>query len=180
MTELALRDIEFLRKVAGLGHADADLTKGHGLLQLRWPKLDARLRKVGLECRIIEVYRPDARQQWLFGQGRTATELEAKGIDPRYARAGAIVTNAWSALTSAHGWTEGGKPAAAALDVDPVGVDGRPWTPDDPWDEMVSEVASCAAQSGLVHFMTQGKVRDKPHLQLVEWSDRLHSMTGIG
>lgn len=180
MTDLALRDVDYLRKVAGLGRADPDLSKGHGLLKLRWPKLDARLRKAGLECQVIEVYRPDARQQWLFGQGRTGEQLEARGIDPRFARPGAIVTDAWSALTSAHGWTEGGNPAAAAMDIDPVGLDGRPWTADDQWDPMVSLVASCAALSGLVHFMTRGKVTDRPHLQLVEWSDRLHTMTGIG
>jgi len=163
--------------VAGLGRADPDLSKGHILLQRRWPRLDERLRNAGIVCQIIEVYRPDARQQWLYGQGRTPDQLEARGIDPRYARPGDIVTNAWSALTSAHGWTEAGVPAAAALDIDPVGIDGRPWTPDDPWDEFVSEVARCAAQSGLVHFKSQGIVKDRPHLQAVEWSDRLHRMT---
>lgn len=177
MTDLALRDIDYLRKVAGLGRADPDLSKGHLLLQRRWPRLDERLRKAGLICQVIEVYRPDARQQWLFGQGRSPAELELKGIDPRYARPGGIVTNAWSALTSAHGWTEGGVAMAVAMDIDPVGIDGRPWTADDPWDEMVSEVARAAAVCGLVHFHAPGKApTDKPHIQCVEYSDRLHRL----
>src|SRR4029077_5725142 len=118
------------------------------------------------------------RQQWLYGQGRSPVELELKAIDPRFARPGKIVTNAWSAKTSAHGWTEGGVPMSCALDVAPTGEDGRPWTADDPWDEFVSLVARLGAQVGLVHFHAVGKaVWDRPHLQLAEWDDRAHTLT---
>jgi hypothetical protein len=126
---------------------------------------------------VWEVYRSDERQAWLYGQGRTALDLEAVGLDPALARPGERVTNAWSAKLSAHGWTEAGLPAAAAFDLMPLGPDGQAWTADDPWDEFVRVVAEQAEKVGLRHFAKPGKPPwDRPHVQLSEWSDMEHRL----
>lgn len=163
--------------------ADPDLTKGHPLLQERWARLELRLRShYGWRMVVIEVYRPELRQQWLFGQGRTVGQLKPHGISYAFSRPRLpIVTNAWSAQVSAHGCTRkaGGLvvPASAALDVDPVGDDGKPWTADDPWDPFVVALAAEGPSFGLVHFKSRGKVTDRPHLQLwPEWHDLTHTL----
>jgi hypothetical protein len=155
---------------------DRDLAKGHPLLQARWPVLLERLVAEGFPMMVNEVYRPELRQQWLYGAGRSAFQLAGQGISAAFARpAEPRVTNAWSAKLSAHGWTIANVPAAAALDVVPVGADGKPWSRDDPWDAFVALLARIGPSHGLVHFHSPGKgVWDRPHLQLVEWSDRDH------
>src|SRR3990172_811077 len=94
---------------------DRDPAKWHPLLRQRWPLLAGHLlARVG-KVMINEGYRSDARQAWLYGQGRTAAELAVVGLDPALARPGARVTNAASARLSAHGVTlPDGTPAAAA------------------------------------------------------------------
>lgn len=162
---------------------DRDLAKGHPLLQERWSRLRAELEDRGFPMFVNEVYRPDLRQQWLFGAGRSAPELAARGINPAFSRPSELrVTNAWNCHTSAHGLAIDGRPAAAALDVVPVGSDGKPWSKDDPWDAFVAILAAIGPGFGLVHFHSRAKeVTDRPHLQLVEWSDldhTLHHLTG--
>jgi hypothetical protein len=179
-----------------LWQPDRDLAKGHPLLQGRWPVLRQELQtKHGIILQIAEVYRPDVRQQWLYGSGRGREKLISRGINPDFARPEApIVTNAWSAKLSAHGYTllppftgvppAEGLPASCAMDVVPVGEDGTPWTVDDRWDDFVrltDDVADIGGKIGLVHFHAPGKaVWDKPHLQLVEWSDALHALILTG
>lgn len=151
-----------------------DMSKAHPLLQSRWPILRDHLQLTfGWVFRVSEVYRPNLRQQWLYGAGRESDKLLAHGINPLFARPGErIVTNAYNNRTSAHGWMENGKPAAAGIDVVPLGPDGKPYTRDDPWDEFVRACAEFEGESGLRHFHSPGKaVWDKPHLQLVEWQD---------
>lgn len=157
---------------------DRDFSKAHPLLRQRWGQLGGLLfAKIG-KTMVWEVYRSDARQAWLYGQGRTANELVAVGLDPALARPGLKVTNAWSAKLSAHGWTlDDGTPAACALDLVPLGKDDQPWSKDDPWDDMVRVVAEESAKCGLRHFHKAGKApTDKPHVQLVEYSDALHRL----
>lgn len=154
--------------------ASTDLALGHVLVQARWPVLsEFLLNRYGWVMRVIEVYRPELRQQWLYGSGRTVGKLSEYGISARFARpALPVVTNAWTARVSAHGHLEGIIPAAAALDVVPLGADGRPWTRDDPWTPFVAALARDGAAHGLIHFHAPGKqVWDRPHLQLIEWSD---------
>lgn len=157
---------------------NTDFSLAHPLLQTRWSVLVGELLRLGMKVQVVECFRYDLRQAWLYGQGRSAEQLEQVGVDPLFARPGAIVTNAYSAALSAHGWRlENGKPASCALDVVPVGKDGKAWTKDDPWDEFVELVASLSPKVGLRHFSKPGKgVWDKPHLQLTEWSDKLHRL----
>lgn len=158
---------------------DRDLNKGHPLLRFRWPILKKELEgQHGIITMENEIYRPDERQQYLYGGGRTPEALIEKVVNIAFARPSEpIVTNAWSARTSPHGWTINGQPAAAAIDVVPVGNDGKPWTKDDRWEELVEVIAKIGAMFGLMHFHAPGKaVWDKPHLQLVEWSDREHRL----
>ncbi len=152
-----------------------DVTLCHPLVQARWPLLEARLLADGFPMRIIETYRPEDRQQYLFGAGRSVDECLRHGVPSKYARpTEKKVTNAWSAKTSAHGWMMLGKPAAAALDVVPVGADGKPYTPDDPWDAYLAAMTRHGYTFGLVHFHKPGQPPpDRPHLQLREWSDAL-------
>lgn len=164
--------------------ADPDLEKAHPLLRERWRWFVVRLEKLGFKMQVIEVYRPELRQQWLYGQGRTVGQLQIHGISFAFARPKLkIITNAWSARVSAHGTTrtENGMvlPAAAALDVVPVGLDNRAWTADDPWDPFVVALAAEGPAFGLVHFHNRHKeVTDRPHLQLwPEWSDVTHQLT---
>lgn len=156
-----------------------ELSKCHVLVQARWPALRAHLKlRYDMVMFLNEGYRSDERQQFLYGKGRTAEQLVAVGLDPKYAQpAENRVTNAKNASKSAHGWTDADAPAAAAIDVVPVGADGKPWTKDDPWNQFVLIMAEEGPYFGLVHFHSPGKgVWDKPHLQLVEWSDREHRL----
>jgi len=176
---------------------DRDLKKGHPLLVQRWTALQPALeQKLGCPVIVWECYRSDQRQGWLYGQGRNHKHMIAKGLDPSWARPGLVVTNAWSAKTSAHGhlsphgehvfpavraaWPDG-VPASCALDVVPLGADGRPWTTDDPWTAFSAlsdePLDALVKQYGLIHFRAPGKqVWDKPHLQLMEWDDALHAL----
>lgn len=168
--------------------ANTDPQLWHPLLVQRWAQLQPLLeRYLGCRAFVNEGYRPDARQAYLFGQGRTPEQLRAKGLDPSLARPGPIVTNAWSAKTSAHGivlpmctadWPNG-IPASCALDILVLGTDGKPWTQDDPWDQfvMLTTDGGPLAYIGLVHFHALGKaVWDRPHLQLIEYSDDTHNL----
>lgn len=166
--------------------ADPDLKKGHPILQVRWASLHHHLQeKYGFVMRVVEVYRPDRRQQWLFGSGRSIAQLLDEGIPAEFARPNLPrITMAPRARLSAHGATQADgtgqmMPASAALDVVPVGEDGRPWTQDDPWDAFVVAIAAEGSSHGLVHFHQHGKqVTDRPHLQLwPEWSDQSHTLT---
>jgi len=160
---------------------DRDWGKAHPLLRPRYEKLNkALLEGHGIALWVGEIFRSDERQQWLYAQGRTAADCLAKGIRPEWARPGPVVTNAWSARTSAHGHTSNGNPSACAIDVVPLGADGRPWTKDDDWDKFVqltTDGGSVGFDCGLVHFHRPGvAVWDKPHLQLVEWFDSIHDL----
>lgn len=155
-----------------LDTCDRDLYKGHQLLQQRLPLFIKEANERGVPLAINEIFRSDDRQKWLYAQGRTQVDCTAKGIDPSWARSGPIVTNAWSALTSAHGHMEDGLPAACAADLVPVGADGKPWTKDDDWAGYITTMEPIANKYGLRHFHAPGKApTDKPHIQLVEWDD---------
>lgn len=165
--------------------ADVDHAKGHPLLIERWTWLQKRLReKHGLVVLEVEIYRPELRQQWLYGSGRTVPQLQQHGISSAFAQPHLkIVTGAWSARVSAHGCTrlKDGLvvPAAAAIDVCPVGDDGKKWTADDRWDAFLAALVIEGADIGLVHFHNAKKqITDRPHLQLYpEWSDATHTLT---
>lgn len=167
---------------------DADLVRAHPLLRARWERLQPELAR-RLSCSVIawECARSDERQGWLWGQGRSADAVLARGLPPAWARPGAIITNAWSARLSAHGFrlnrgtadTPLWVPASCGLDVVVLGADGRPWSADDPWDQFVALTQDGGALSGfgLIHFHAPGKqVWDKPHLQPPEWSDVTHTL----
>ncbi len=155
-----------------------DLATAHPLLQQRWAAMEMKLQANGIRVLVIEVWRSNLRQQWLFGAGRTAEELAKAGVSGAFARPQlAKVTNAWSAKTSAHGWTIGSRPASCAIDLDPVGADGKPYTADDPWDAFVAITEAAAAECGLRHFRdSNGRISDRPHLQLQEYSDLHHRL----
>lgn len=161
--------------------ASKDWDLAHPFLRPRWETLSQRLvMEWGVVLQITEIYRSNDRQGWLYGQGRTAVQLEAKGVNPDWARPGKVVTNAWNTKTSAHGYTLNGKPAACALDVVPIGEDAKPWTEDDDWDlfvKLTTDEGSLGWDCGLIHFHRPGvAVWDKPHLQMVEYSDVLHDL----
>lgn len=157
-----------------------DIALAHPLVQQRWPVLKAKLEARGIPMFLNEAYRYDARQKWLFGAGRTGDECARYGVPRAYARPKeARVTNAYSCGTSAHGWTRVDErgilvPAAAAIDVVPVGADGKPWTKDDDWKGFLAALVEDGYAVGLVHFHKPGAPpTDKPHLQLREWSDKV-------
>jgi hypothetical protein len=161
-----------------LGRPMRELALLHPLAQTRWeemrPKLEAAL---GCGMFVNETWRPNERQLWLYGAGRTVDQCRKMGVPSKYARpAEKIVTNSWNSTNSAHGWLlvdESGKltPAACALDVAPLGRDQKPWTKDDPWEQFYQSVTELSS-IGLVHFHKPGKRPwDMPHLQLTEWSD---------
>lgn len=161
---------------------DTDLAKGHPHLQYRLPALRAHLATLGCQTQLIEVFRPNLRQAYLYGAGRTPAQLQAVGLDPALARPHEpVVTNAWSSALSAHGHTlEDGTPAACAADLVPLGEDAKPWTADDPWEEFVIVIETVQNRFGLKHFHKPGKpVWDKPHIQLVEYSDARHALMTV-
>ena len=161
-------------------HADRDLLKGHGLLQQRAPRFEAGATAAGFKLVRTEVYRSDARQRWLYGQGRTAAELATLGFDPAFAQPEKPkVTNAPTASKSAHGWKlPDGTPASCAADYALFGADGKLWTADDPWDAFIAWCLKNEQSYGLRHFGPPARpVSDRPHLQLwPEWSDAQHKL----
>lgn len=163
-----------------LGRPIRDLRTTHIFVQTRWAVLKPLLEAAGFAMLENEAYRTEERQRWLWAQGRTVEQCRRNGVPVKYARGGNIVTNSWSARNSAHGWTQSvgvGKvvPAACAIDVVPLGTDGKPWTKDDPWDTWYTFLCQPTILAiGLVHFHKPGKKPwDMPHLQLKEWSDQL-------
>ena len=168
-----------------LSQPDRDMGKVHPVVRQRWFALLPDLEQM-LGCHVLmnEGYRSDERQGWLYGAGRTRDVLDKLGVNPDWARPTELrVTNAWTARLSAHGWMVNGVPASAALDVVPLGADGKPWTTDDPWGKFVmltTDTGILAAKHGLVHFHAAGKmVWDRPHIQAVEWSDARHQLEGL-
>ncbi len=165
-----------------VSEAIRDMSTGHPLLQQRWPALALWLHGQGFPILVTEVFRYDARQAWLFGHGRRPEQLAVHGLSASLSQPHLpVVTNAWSAATSAHGVTrlnESGVtiPAAAALDAVPVGVDGKPYTADDPWDAVIAAIEEGAPRFGLHHFRTGGRITDKPHLELIEYSNATHTL----
>lgn len=160
-----------------------DMALAHPALSRAWAAFRADAQMAGFPLLVLEVFRYDARQQWLYGQGRTGQDLGIKGIDPLLARPDMRrVTEAWSAATSAHGFcvTDANgvlQPAAAAIDCAPVGPDGKPFTGDDDWKNFTGWVEGVANQHGLRHFRNAaGVFPDMPHLQLVTWSDAQHTV----
>jgi hypothetical protein len=174
---------------------DADWYKAHPLLFEALPPALAACANEGVFFKEEEFYRPEIRQQWLYGQGRKASDCAAKGVPQDFARNGPIVTNAWSATTSAHGFRicsvdkthyvnglalcpvcqQPTTPAACAVDLVPLGPDGKAWTPDDPWNVFIGKLEPIFNAHGLRHFHAPGKqVWDKPHVQLVQWDDAAH------
>lgn len=163
--------------------AITDRATGHPDLVTRLADLESRMKAKKMPYLEIEFFRYSARQGWLYGSGRGKAQMHAKGISEAYARPDEpIVTNAWSAENSAHGWVRQVEdalwvPAAAAVDIVPVGPDDKPWTKDDPIAEFVAMVAECSAAVGLRHFRNAGgHVTDCDHIQLVEWRDDLHDL----
>lgn len=160
-----------------------DPASAHPLLPPRLADLESRMVARKMPYLLLEFFRYDARQGWLYGGGRSSAQLTIKGISEAYARPDApIVTDAWSAATSAHGWTRQNDagiwvPAAAAVDLIPVGRDGKPFTADDPLAEFIALVAECSAAVGLRHFRrASGQIWDKDHVEMVEYSNATHQL----
>ena len=167
--------------MSDITHADPDLGLGHSLLQQRLPPWEQAAAAAGYRVQRVEVYRPDARQAWLYGQGRTPEALVAVGLDPALARAGAIVTNAWSAKTSAHGYVlADGTPAAAGADYCVLDGLGRLWAADADWAGFMAWCLANEQTYAIRHFGPPlHPVTDRPHVQLVEWSDSWHDLTRL-
>src|SRR6478735_5832524 len=91
-----------------LDHALRDIRLAHPLVQDRWRVLEGKCMEAGFAMFLNEVWRPDQRQQWLWGQGRTALECVRQGIPAKFARPGSIVTHSTRASNSAHGWMVSG------------------------------------------------------------------------
>jgi hypothetical protein len=159
-----------------------DMAFAHPWLRSSVARLQSVLELRGYPTKIIEVFRYDLRQQWLFGAGRTAAQCAIRGVGEHLARPLAkVVTNAWSAATTAHGHIEqlGGAwvPASCAVDIVPVGADGIPFTADDPWDDFTGTLEADANACGLRHFRNSaGHVSDLDHLQLSSWNDATHTL----
>jgi hypothetical protein len=160
-----------------------DLATGHPFLQERVPKLRSLLEMRGYPTMVIEVYRYNIRQQYLFGGGRTGIDCIRRGVPSEFARPNdKVVTDAWLSLTSAHGYTISDStgrivPAAAAIDIVPVGADGKPFTADDQWADFLGKLEADANACGLRHFRNaHHEITDPPHLQLVEWDDAIRSL----
>jgi hypothetical protein len=159
--------------------ADPDLAKGHSLLQQRLPPWEQAAAGAGFRVQRLEVYRPDARQAWLYGQGRTPEALQAVGLDPALARPGQIVTNAWSAKTSAHGYTiqPNETPAAAGADYGVLDSAGKLWAADADWPGFMVWCLANEQQYAIRHFGPPlHPVTDQPHVQLVEYNDHTHQL----
>jgi hypothetical protein len=160
-----------------------DIRLAHPLVQQRWAVLEVKCMEAGFAMFLNEVWRSDTRQQWLWAQGRTSQECMRQGIPSKFARPGDVVTNSTRASNSAHGWMVSGGvgrliPAACAIDVVPVGRDGKPWTKDDAWNTWYEFISQPEIKAlGLVHFSKPGKKPwDMPHLQLREWSDKIKKL----
>lgn len=73
-------------------------------LQRVLPLVEEALQAAKIPFRRFETFRPNERQWYIFGQGRTADALRDAGVPERYARPGRIVTKARDASYSLHGY----------------------------------------------------------------------------
>lgn len=113
---------------------------------------------------ISQAFRSAADQSALFGQGRTAQELIAKGIDPKYAKPGMRrVTNAPPGR-SLHESMLGGKPASRAFDIALLDGAGAAI-----WDSGLPEWSLLGAVGEGLGLTWGGRfksIKDLPHFEL--------------
>ncbi len=126
---------------------DADLSKLTPDCKMRVQNMLNLAAKKGLKVRVFEAYRPKERQAWLYGQGRTKAQCLAAFVNPKYSRAGNVVT--WT-MTSQH-------ILGKAVDMVFVDTKGNPtWSGN--WDALIK----CGEAAGLQNL----RPREMSHFQL--------------
>lgn len=122
-----------------------DITKLHPKLQKKLQLLIQKCKEQGLEVQATETYRTVIEQDALYAKGRTAP--------------GNIVTNAkGSSYSSMHQW---------GVAVDFCRKDGKP--PYENSDQFFEKVGNTATAIGLEWGGNWKLIKDKPHLQLIDW-----------
>lgn len=130
-----------------------DVTKLNGVVrELLILALD-EVRACGVAPLVVETLRTKERQYWLYGQGRTALQLMKKGISPKYAHKGQIVTQT---LNSIH-------ISGCAVDVVPMRNGKAIW---DANDKDTKKIVAIMGFYGFEAGANWKSFKDSPHFQI--------------
>ncbi|MCR5345903.1 MAG: M15 family metallopeptidase [Lachnospiraceae bacterium] len=132
---------------------DRSLEKLNGVVRELLALAVEDLRKQGVAPLIVETYRTKERQMWLYGQGRTAKQLAAKGVPAEYAHSGAIVTQT---LNSIH-------KTGCAIDIIPVRNGKAIW---DANDADTKKIIATMTKYGFEAGANWKSFKDSPHYQI--------------
>lgn len=102
---------------------------------------------------VVETFRTEERQMWLYGQGRTAAQLKKKGVPAEYAHKGTIVTQT---LNSIH-------KTGCAVDIVPVRNGKAIW---DSKDKDTKKIIDVMTKYGFEAGANWKSFPDSPHFQI--------------
>lgn len=102
---------------------------------------------------IVETYRSQERQYWLYGQGRTAAELYKKHVPIKYAHKGQIVTQVTSSIHQLR----------CAVDVVPMRDSKAIWNAN---DKDTKTLVWTMVQYGFEAGANWKNFKDSPHFQI--------------
>ena len=111
------------------------------------------IKKQGVTPLIVETFRTPERQMWLFGQGRTASQLIRKKVPVEYAHPGAVVTQT---LNSIH-------KTGCAVDLIPVKNGKAVWNANDP---DTKKIINTMIRYGFEAGANWKTFKDSPHYQI--------------
>jgi len=132
---------------------DRSLDKLNGIVKELLALAVEDLRKQGVTPLIVETFRTPERQMWLFGQGRTASQLIQKKVPVEYAHPGAVVTQT---LNSIH-------KTGCAVDMIPVKNGKAVWNANDP---DTKKIIATMTKYGFEAGANWKTFKDSPHYQI--------------
>lgn len=132
---------------------DRSLDKLNGIVRELLTLAIEDIKKQGVAPLIVETYRTKERQMWLYGQGRTAKQLAAKGVPAEYAHAGSVVTQT---LNSIH-------KTGCAIDIVPVKNKKAVWDAKDP---DTKKIIATMTKYGFEAGANWKTFKDSPHYQI--------------
>lgn len=129
------------------------LDKLNGVIKVLLELAIEDLKKQGVTPLVVETYRTQKRQHWLYGQGRTAEQLAKKSVPIEYAHPGNIVTQT---LTSIH-------TLKCAVDVIPMRKGVAIWNAK---DKDTKKIVKTMTEYGFEAGANWKTFKDSPHYQI--------------
>lgn len=130
-----------------------DINKLNGIVKELLSLALEEIKSCGITPLVVETYRTQERQYWLYGQGRNALQLIKKKVPIKYAHKGPIVTQT---INSIH--TTG-----CAVDVIPMRNNKAIW---DANDKDTKQIVAIMESYGFEAGANWKNFKDSPHFQI--------------